>query len=280
MSLFVASLNSGSNGNCYYIGNEKDAVLVDAGISCRETERRMIRLGLPLKRVRAIFISHEHTDPTRGAEVLSRKYRIPVYITESTYLHGRMKLEPQLRRAFKAGIPVENGSLKVLAFPKSHDASEPHSFIISSYGLTAGVFTDIGNACDQVKLHLGLCHAAFLESNYDEGMLNRGPYPLYLKRRIRGEKGHLSNDQALELFNNYRASWMQLLILAHLSAENNDPRLVSDLFRRNACGVQIEVASRHEETAVFRVDGKNEIHTGEEEKEPILFHPEFFRQAF
>src|ERR1035437_2097749 len=92
MALYISSLNSGSNGNCYYIGNEQEAVLIDAGISCRETERRMIRLGLSIRKVRAIFISHEHIDHTCGAEVISRKYNIPVYITPATYENSRMNL--------------------------------------------------------------------------------------------------------------------------------------------------------------------------------------------
>jgi len=251
MSLYLASLNSGSNGNCYYVGNGAEAVMIDAGISCRETERRMMRLGLPIRNVMAIFITHEHTDHTRGAEVLSRKYGIPVYITGATYRSSRLNLDPASMRPFTAGSPVHIGGLRVNPFPKWHDASEPHSFTISAGGLTAGVFTDIGTACEQVAYHLNQCHAAFLEANYDEGMLDRGRYPLYLKRRIRGAEGHLSNVQALDLFTMHRSSFMQLLILSHLSAENNHPQLVHDLFSRHANGTQIVVASRFEETELF-----------------------------
>src|ERR1700748_428745 len=94
MSLCIASLNSGSNGNCYYVGNDREAVLVDVGISCREVERRMRKLGLPLSLVKAIFISHEHGDHIRGVEVLAKRYQLPVYITEATLLSGGMMLEP------------------------------------------------------------------------------------------------------------------------------------------------------------------------------------------
>jgi phosphoribosyl 1,2-cyclic phosphodiesterase len=253
MPLYLSSLNSGSNGNCYYIGNGREAVLVDAGISCRETERRMKRLGLDIGQVKAVFISHEHTDHTRGVEVLSRKHRIPVYITGTTHRNSRLRLDPQLVKTFSAGTPVHVGDLRVDPFPKKHDASEPHSFTVSLNGITAGVFTDIGAACEHVTHHLGRCHAAFLEANYDEGMLDRGRYPLFLKRRIRGEEGHLSNIQALELFLNHRQSGMQLLILSHLSAENNHPLLVEELFRRHSNGVRVEVASRYGEGEVFVV---------------------------
>ncbi len=253
MPLYIASLNSGSNGNCYYVGNGVDSVFIDAGISCRETEHRMMRLGLPLRKVRAIFITHEHTDHTRGAEVLSRKYGIPVYITGATFRNSRMNLEHGNTRDFAPFVPVNFGDLQVNPFPKMHDASEPHSFTVSSNGVTAGVFTDIGMACENVINHLRSCHAAFLEANYDENMLENGRYPVYLKRRIRGMEGHLSNDQALELFTSHRSPAMELLVLSHLSAENNHPQIVHDLFTRNANGTRIVVASRHEESEVFRV---------------------------
>jgi len=228
-----------------------EAVLIDAGISCRETERRMIRLGLSIRSVKAIFISHEHTDHTRGAEVLSRKYAIPVYITGATYRNSRLNLDHQMVKPFTAGTTVPFGDLCVNPFPKWHDASEPHSFTVSSNGITVGVFTDIGTACENVVHHLSQCHAAFLEANYDEEMLENGSYPLFLKKRIRSMEGHLSNDQALELFTTHRPPWMQLLVLSHLSAKNNHPDLVHEIFIRHANGTKIVVASRYEETEVF-----------------------------
>ena len=213
----------------------------------------MIRLGLSIRSVKAIFITHEHTDHTRGAEVLSRKYGIPVYITCATYRNSRMNIDPQMVKPFTAGIPVDIGTLRVNPFSKWHDASEPHSFTISANGITAGVFTDIGMACEHVVHHLSQCHAAFLEANYDENMLESGRYPRYLKQRIRGMEGHLSNDQALELFTTHRPPWMQLLVLSHLSAVNNHPQLVHELFSSHSNGIKIVVASRYEETEVFCV---------------------------
>src|SRR6195952_2484018 len=128
MSLFITSLNSGSNGNCYYIGNEREAILVDAGISCRETEARMARLGLSMRKVRAIFISHEHSDHIRGVTVLAKKYQIPVYITPLTMHHGGLTLNDELVSAFFADQPVTIGNLLITAFSKLHDAAHPHSF--------------------------------------------------------------------------------------------------------------------------------------------------------
>src|SRR5690606_34419586 len=194
MSLTITSLNSGSNGNCYYIGNENEAILVDAGISCRETERRMLRLGLSIQKVKAIFISHEHSDHIRGINVLAKKHQIPVYITPNTLIFSKLNLAHSPVISFKAFELIKIGNLTITGFPKSHDASDPHSFIVSCNGVKVGVFTDIGVVCDHVITHFQQCHAAILEANYDEELLENGNYPYFLKRRIRGGNGHLSNS--------------------------------------------------------------------------------------
>jgi len=253
MSLFIASLNSGSNGNCYYVGNGREAILVDAGISCRETEKRMKRLNLSMQQVKAIFVSHEHSDHISGIPVLAKKYNLPVYITDATRHHGGLPLNAQQAIPFKAYEPVQIGDLSVNAFPKFHDAAEPHSFTVSGNNITIGVFTDIGAACDHCKLHFQKCHAAFLEANYDEAMLENGSYPYHLKKRIRGGQGHLSNKQALELFTQHKPAFMSHLLLAHLSRDNNSPALVQDLFKAQAGATQIIVASRFEETSVYEI---------------------------
>jgi phosphoribosyl 1,2-cyclic phosphodiesterase len=253
MSLLITSLNSGSNGNCYYIGNDNEAVLIDAGISCRETEKRMRRLGLSMLKVKAIFVSHEHTDHIKGIPVIAKKYQLPVYITEATLRSGGLLIREEQVIPFRAYEPVQIGSLAVTAFPKHHDASEPHSFIVSNGQVNIGVFTDIGAPCEHVIQHFQQCHAAFLESNYDEQLLEKGRYPYFLKNRIRGGKGHLSNHQALELFKAYRPPFMSHLLLSHLSAENNHPDLVQALFSEHASGIEIVIAGRSAETPLYAV---------------------------
>lgn len=257
MSLFISSLNSGSNGNCYYIGNDTEAILVDAGISCKETEKRMKRLGLLMEKVKAIFVSHEHSDHITGITQLAKKYQLPIYITEGTRISGKLHLEKHLVIPFNAFYPVKIGGLNITAFPKSHDAVDPHSFIVEYLSVTVGIFTDIGIACEQVIRYFQLCHAAFLESNYDEEMLHNGKYPYYLKKRISGGKGHLSNAQALSLFLTHRPSFMSHLLLSHLSKNNNCPKLVGDLFSKHAEHTQIVVASRYEETPVFHINAQS-----------------------
>jgi phosphoribosyl 1,2-cyclic phosphodiesterase len=252
MSLFITSLNSGSNGNCYYVGNRNDAVLIDVGISCRETERRMKKLELDIKKVKAIFVSHEHGDHIRGVSVLANKYSLPVYITEATAKRGPILIK-HLSKTFTAHEPIAVGELTITAFTKQHDAADPHSFIVSYNSITVGVITDIGIACDKVIHYFKQCHAAFLETNYDEVMLENGSYPLHLKNRIRGGEGHISNAQALELFIKHRPPFMTHLLLSHLSQENNSPQIAESVFTPHANGTKIIVASRHEATEVFTI---------------------------
>ncbi len=255
MSLFIASLNSGSNGNCYYVGNDNEAILVDAGISCRETEKRMKRLGLSMEKVKAIFISHEHGDHIAGLTVLAKKFNLPVYITPHTHRNGKLQLNPEMIIAFKAFAPVRIGELSITGFPKSHDAIDPHSFIVEHKKVTIGVFTDIGNVCKHLTGYFKQCHAAFLEANYDVDMLEKGSYPYHLKKRISGGEGHLSNDEALTLFTQHRPSFMSHLLLSHLSKNNNSPELVEELFKRNTINTKIVVATRYNETEVYHITG-------------------------
>src|SRR6476661_688658 len=166
MGLSFASLNSGSNGNCYYVGNDHDAVLIDAGISCRETEKRLTRLNLNMAKVRAIFISHEHSDHIKGLLVLSKKYQLPVYISSETLRHSGLNLQSDLVQIMHTDLPVVLGSLTIKPFLKVHDAIHPHSFIVSADEQCVGIFTDLGICCDELIAHFKRCDAAFLEANY------------------------------------------------------------------------------------------------------------------
>ena len=164
-----------------------------------------------------------------------------------------------LLKNFIAHEPVSIGGLSVTAFPKFHDACDPYSFIVSDDNICIGVFTDIGAPCVHLKKYFQKCHAAFLEANYDEKMLEKGNYPIYLKNRIRGGKGHLSNKQAVELFVTYKPDFMSHLLLSHLSKNNNSPELVQELFDAHAENVKIIVASRYEETEVFHISPNESI---------------------
>jgi phosphoribosyl 1,2-cyclic phosphodiesterase len=253
MSVFVCSLNSGSNANCYYVGNQDEAILVDGGLSCRETEKRMKRQGLSMKKVKAIFVSHEHGDHVHGIPAMSRKHKLPVYITPETFRQGGLEIEHALVSSLLPYRPVSVGNLVVTAFPKLHDACDPVSFLVECLSVKVGIFTDIGSPCEHVIRHFRECHAAFLEANYDEEMLIKGRYPISLKNRIRGDRGHMSNDQALQLFANHRPPFMTHLFLSHLSRDNNSPKIVKNTFERIAGKTRIVIASRDKESQVYHI---------------------------
>lgn len=258
MSLFICSINSGSNGNCYYVGNKTEAVLIDVGISCRETEIRMKQIGLDIKNVKAIFISHEHSDHIRGVSVLANKYKLPIYITNATAQNGP-RLIKHLSKPFTANNPVAIGNLSITAFTKAHDAADPHSFIVTYDNITVGVFTDIGKVCNNLIHYFKQCNAAFLEANYDADLLENGSYPLNLKNRIRGGEGHLSNKEALDLFINHQSPNLSLILLSHLSKENNSPQIAQDLFESAAANTKIIVANRYQATNIYEINSLNSL---------------------
>ena len=255
MPLFISSIASGSNGNCYYIGNGQEAILVDAGISCRQIEKRMARQGLSLHHVKAIFVSHEHTDHVKGLSVVANKYQLPVFLTNGTRRGCKLAIPDRLLHPLTDMQRVEIGNLTITSFRKYHDAADPHSFLIEGEGHAVGVFTDIGRVCEQVTHFFGQCDAVFLEANYDTDMLMQGRYPIFLKNRIRGGYGHLSNTEALELFTNHRPHKLSHLFLSHLSRDNNDPELAHQLFHQHRGDTEIIVAGRYAETAVYEIGG-------------------------
>ena len=261
--LYTCSLNSGSNGNCYYIGTRDEAVLIDAGLTCKEIEKRLISSDLNIEKIKAVFISHEHTDHIKGIETLSSKHKIPVYITPNTYTKGKLNIAKELLFNFKANENISIGELKVKAFTKKHDAEDPHSFTICGNGVTIGVFTDIGEVCSNTIHNFSVCNAVFLESNYDEELLENGRYPYFLKNRIRGGSGHLSNTQALELFKKHKPEFLSHIFLSHLSKDNNCPELAKNLFQKHAGNVDISIASRNFSSKVFSIYGNNKIVTRE-----------------
>jgi len=174
--LLLCAIASGSNGNCYYIGNEREAVLVDAGISARQTIARLQQKNIDPTLIKAIFLSHEHSDHTCGARVLSKRLHVPVFVTSKTFMSMYAHLRPSAPKFFIPGTTIAIGSFKIASFIKNHDAVEPCSFTIEYNGHHVGVFTDIGSICDNVKQYLGRCHSLFLETNYDEKMLWEGRY--------------------------------------------------------------------------------------------------------
>lgn len=249
--LEICSIASGSNGNCYYIGNKKDAVLIDAGISCKQVLMRMESKGLDPLKLKAVFISHEHSDHMRGARVLAKRLHIPVWLTAKTYYATYKNMQPAYPQFFAPGSELQIGEFTIHPFLKNHDAAEPCSFRVEYSGKNIGVFTDIGEPCNNVTSQLGQCDVLFLETNYDEQMLTNGPYPFFLKQRISSINGHLSNNQAFELLEMYGGNNLKCVFLSHLSAENNTPVLALTSFEKLGTKCEIRLTSRHEAGEVF-----------------------------
>ena len=249
----LCALASGSNGNCYYVGNEWDAILVDAGVSAKKILMRIAEAGLDASKIRGIFVSHEHIDHVSGVRVLSKKLGIPAWFSQGTYNALRETEQPELFNIFIPGKSVNVGSLTIHSFLKNHDAAEPCSFRIEHDDWHIGVFTDIGEACDRLKHHLRKCHALFLETNYDERMLWEGPYPYLLKRRVASSVGHLSNDQAFDLIRDHAGPELVHIFLSHLSGENNRPELAKERFVSLIDRFDVKLTSRNSYSEICRL---------------------------
>ncbi len=220
----VCVLASGSRGNAIYVSDGSTSILVDAGLSGIEIERRLKQRGLSPSALSAIVVTHEHADHVTGVGVLSRRYHIPVYLsaqTEQAAAPVTGKLFQSV--AFEPGHAFSVFSLKLHPFTLSHDALDPVGLTVSGNGRKIGIATDMGRATALVKDHLQGCRLLVLEANHDPRMLEEGPYPWPLKQRIQSRHGHLSNMQARALLREIRHPGLSHVVLAHLSETNNTP---------------------------------------------------------
>jgi phosphoribosyl 1,2-cyclic phosphodiesterase len=248
----ICALASGSNGNAYYIGNEKEAVLIDVGIFYKLLSERMESAGLDIGKIKAGFISHEHTDHVAGARVTSKKLGIPMFYTKKTIHKCYNRNKADNFGLFKPEVEYEIGDIKVYPFPKQHDAVEPCSFRVSVNGINVGVMTDIGVADQTVIEEFSKCDIVFLETNYDEEMLIKGIYPYYLKQRVLSDTGHLSNMQAKELVEKHASERLSTLYMSHISAMNNDINIIKETFKPLSKKYNIKIAPRNTHSEVIR----------------------------
>jgi phosphoribosyl 1,2-cyclic phosphodiesterase len=224
-------LASGSGGNACYVETDNAKFIIDAGLSCSEIERRLGLAGIQPESLDALIITHEHGDHIRGAGPLSRRYDLPVYINRRTLTKGLKKLGNLARPViFQTGETLVVRDLCIETFTKCHDASDPFGLVFTSPGGSSitngkkiGMVTDLGRSTRLVEDRLKGCQALIIEFNYDQEMLDNGPYPLDLQRRIKGQDGHLSNEQAGELLRAVSHDDLRVVVLAHLSETNNEP---------------------------------------------------------
>jgi len=228
MKLNFCSLSSGSSGNCYYLGNEFNGILIDAGIPAGTIRKFLKDKGISMQAIMGVLVTHMHTDHIRGLEVLTRKNNLPVFTTQKIWksivsrqnlISGITVHETGLQKRFHlAGFDIE-------AFPVSHDAPETVGFHICAGDLKVTIATDLGHICQTAAPYIKAANLLVLESNYDEKMLMNGSYPHFLKARILSDHGHLGNHQTSAFLADIVGENLQHICLAHLSNENNTPEI-------------------------------------------------------
>ena len=252
-SLAVCSLASGSKGNSTYISDGKTSILIDAGLSGIELQRRLNARDLAPDELNAIIVSHEHSDHIKGAGILSRRFKLPVYINKKTAAASPGLGQPHEIRSFECGTTFHIGNMTIHPFSISHDAQDPAGFTIAQNGTTMAIATDLGIATSMVKQHLKRCALLVLEANHDPQMLETGPYPWPLKQRIQSRVGHLSNSASKLLLKELQHENLQHVILAHLSEINNTPQKAFDevIQALTCCKAQLTVADQYRSGPVF-----------------------------
>lgn len=219
-----ASLGSGSKGNATLVRAGDTLVLVDCGFSLRDTRRRLARLEVQPDQIDAILVTHEHSDHSSGVSALSREYCLPVYLTHGTSGTGRCDGSYDLK-TFNCEDNFSIGELTVKAVAVPHDAVEPCQYRLSWREYSLGILTDLGSITPHVVDSFQTCHSLVLEFNHDLPMLQEGPYPPHLKRRVSGDWGHLNNEQAVDLLRQIDCARLHHLVVAHVSEKNNSREL-------------------------------------------------------
>ena len=235
MCVSVSVLASGSRGNCALVASSSTRILVDAGLSGRETFKRLRALGERTEEISAILITHEHSDHVAGLQRLATKLNVPVFLTAPTHHAWSRAVRdnddkgalPELPKSehFSAGRGFRVGDIDVMPFTIPHDAIDPVGFTFRAEGVKVGFATDLGYMPVSVRDHLRGCSVLVIESNHDLEKLRSGPYPWSVKQRVMSRVGHLSNDALAEFFTNDYDGAAEYLVLAHLSEENNHPEI-------------------------------------------------------
>jgi len=251
----ICALASGSSGNSTFVATERTRLLVDAGLSYKDTCNRLLSIGEDPLRLDAIIITHEHSDHVGGLPRLAKKLNIPVYMTRLTaplidWLGYTPKLEP-----FQAGATLSIGDIEIDSFTIPHDARDPVGFCLRAQGIKFGVATDLGYVTDSIRFHLRGANLLLLESNHDIEMLKVGPYPWPVKQRVMSRVGHLSNEATCDFILRDFESGASALILGHLSEHNNHPEIArigaSQALEQRGLATRLVIAQQKQPTEVF-----------------------------
>ena len=233
----ICSIASGSSGNCICAGTQNCHLMIDAGISGKRIEAGLNSVGLKTNEMEGILVTHEHSDHISGLGVIARRYGLPIYGTRGTLeaiaaASSVGKIDPSLFHVIEPDVDVAIGELIVHPIRTSHDAADPVAYILKAENQKIGVITDLGKYDDYIVENLKGLDILLLEANHDVHMLEVGSYPYPLKRRILGEKGHLSNELSGQLLGELLHDDMKAVILGHLSRENNYEELAYETVRQ------------------------------------------------
>lgn len=259
--MHFTTLASGSSGNSILVGEDNRHLLVDCGISGKSLLHNLSRINIPDSEIEGIIVTHEHVDHIRGVGILARKLNIPIYATAGIW----EAMSPSLgklseNQCIQVRDSFSCAGFDILLYPTSHDSRESYGLKVLRSGgkdkknLAVGIATDSGMITEEMHMHLKGCNGFVVEANYDDNRLMNGPYPAYLKRRIRGQYGHLENRQMAEGLLEWIDDNTQSIVLAHLSEENNTPeialstvvRILKDSNRLNEeLNIKVQVAPRH-----------------------------------
>ncbi len=261
-------LGSGSSGNCYYLKTEKCSILIDAGIPVRTLKKTLQNYGFSLEAVDGVFVTHDHADHIKAVGSLANDLQKPIYATEKVHIGinnnycTTSKVTEASRRYLYKGEACIIGDLRITPFEVSHDSSDCVGYRIEHGDTTFCLATDVGVVTPTVAEAIGSANYLVLEANHDEEMLAQGPYPAYLKGRIRSERGHLSNHQCADALVTYGSPRLRYVWLCHLSEENNHPELARKTIEQvlRSYGIVVgadfgmEVLNRQTPTGVFELE--------------------------
>lgn len=259
----LLSLGSGSSGNCYYIESQQHALLVDLGIGIRLFKKYASNYALPLHRLQALLLTHDHMDHVKAAGVFAQHRQLPVYATDAVF-HGmeinpvlRVKVPANLQRRFNHGETQTIGPFQIKSFLVPHDASSNSGYYITDGITSLCLMTDIGHITEELRLHVSTAEHIIVEANYDTQMLETGRYPQFLKQRIRSGYGHLSNSQTAEFLYQCLTPATRNVFLCHLSEENNMPEkahnAISEAIKARGLSVNLVCLRRKIPTGFFEL---------------------------
>jgi len=231
-------LGGGSKGNATFIESGRTSLLLDAGFSGKEIERRLAAIGIAAESLSAILITHEHSDHVRGAAILARRFALPVFVNAATLAAaGPMLAKLPQPMAFVTGEAFSFQDLQIHPYAISHDAADPVGFLVDNGRARLGYCTDTGVVSKLMRHRLGACHGLVLESNHDPELLRNGPYPPALQQRVRSKVGHLANEEAADFLRDILHDGLEHVVLSHLSETNNLPRLAEQAIRAMLAGL-------------------------------------------